>query len=196
MKNNFKLKFFVDRGEIGLSITWVERNKSVVLPDGLWPEDDEHLLKIAEVVFPRFKLQRDAARGRRKRREAEFRRALIKAGGMVKKIRVTSRSSGKEYEIKVLGKRITCNCPDFLFRRKKANQHCKHISAWIETRVGKETYEKINPPKVKKKDGKIRLSNMTLDEIEYAYKNLNILEEAVKAAEWSKIIKKSKSPSS
>ncbi len=171
MSDTFSLKFFLEGKDIGLKMTWVEKDKTVILPTHLWPTDSDHLLEVAEIAFPRFQLKRRAAIGRQKREEAELKRALVKAGAIVKKIRVTSRSTGKQYEIKVLGKRLTCSCPDFVFRKRKSGQHCKHIAEWIKTRRGKETYEKINPPKVRRKGGKLRLRDMTLEQIEFAHKH-------------------------
>ncbi len=48
------------------------------------------------------------------------------------KLKWKSRESGRQYELGRTEGKWWCTCPDFMYRKKKLNQHCKHIKSFIE----------------------------------------------------------------
>jgi len=165
MADKFRLDFFVEGNSVGLKLTWVNNNQSVVLPSSFWPRDEDHLREVIETTWPSFGLNERAAKFQEKRRKAELRKALFDTGNLIRKVTVTSGLNNKKYEITIAGKKITCSCPDFVFRRKSRGQHCKHISRWLKTKIGKDTYKRVNLPKPKE-------PCMSVEQLEYAQEHM------------------------
>lgn len=169
MKRTLKLEFVFDDNlkppyscaGIGLKVRWVERDVARLIPVEFWPRTPEELEREANVLLPGFESAKKLAIIKHRVRLATVEHFKDK---QIRRVRVKSRSSGKAYIITVHpdGEK-TCNCPDFMFRRRKSGTHCKHISAWLDTQDGEEQLERE------------KKNRWTLGQIKYAMKHADYL---------------------
>jgi hypothetical protein len=131
----FKLKFFICDNDIGLSMTWMEEDSTVVVPPAFWPRDEDEMKSVAMALFPVYKMRVDSFHRRVRVNAAERERYYKKLVPEQEEFEIQSQS-GKTYKITVMdrgrGRNFHCSCPDYAFRRRKAGTYCKHIAEWLK----------------------------------------------------------------
>lgn len=132
MQANLKLSF---TPELELEVLWVETGQRSIVPPEFWPQSPEELRALAIALFPRYQMRLRGARGKERRRLKARERYYKKLVPQQEEFEVQSKS-GKTYKITVIdrgkGRNFHCNCPDYVFRKRRSGTYCKHIVEWLK----------------------------------------------------------------